>query len=365
MDVIPSQYAGITVATLDLESLTTDVAKVPRQATGLVLYVHEGRTILRLAWFEEAMANEYWIFAGVEGRKVERIKQIRAEVTPIDMSDGEWTGGDAHCEARLGEEVPAERYLFLDRRLGQFFRHGEAELFLALRDGRVVGRISAQVDPNFNAYQENAWGMFGFLEVEEDREALKLDNLKRKYHNAIGRLPYGIPSSELKDMEWIELASALTTGPKKTVGEGREVTEIHGRWYYSDMEDTSSFLKEHGARFGEKESKSSVHTDKETLLATLEERFILGEITEETYDTRTLKLGFRDPVENGGFSFLAGQFGEFSVFGEGECTFCISSPPTRPEARSAALTFQVPLASLRPVRNEYVAEPLWPNRVAP
>ena len=27
--------------------------------------------------------------------------------------------------------------------------------------------------------------------------------------------------------------------------------------------------------------------------------------------------------------FQAGQFGEYSVFGEGECTFCIASPPTR------------------------------------
>ncbi len=59
---------------------------------------------------------------------------------------------------------------------------------------------------------------------------------------------------------------------------------------------------------------------------------VIREITDETYDTRTLKLAFREPVENGGFSFLAGQFGEFSVFGEGECTFCIASPPTRPEA---------------------------------
>jgi len=29
------------------------------------------------------------------------------------------------------------------------------------------------------------------------------------------------------------------------------------------------------------------------------------------------------------FSFRAGQFGLFSVFGEGECPFCIASPPTR------------------------------------
>ena len=31
------------------------------------------------------------------------------------------------------------------------------------------------------------------------------------------------------------------------------------------------------------------------------------------------------------FSFLSGQFAEYSVFGEGEATFCISSSPTRPD----------------------------------
>ena len=66
-----------------------------------------------------------------------------------------------------------ERRAYLNRRLNPWFKHGEAELLLARRDGRVVGRISAQIDHNFNAYQGNDWGMFGFLEVEEDAEALR------------------------------------------------------------------------------------------------------------------------------------------------------------------------------------------------
>jgi GNAT superfamily N-acetyltransferase len=65
-----------------------------------------------------------------------------------------------------------ERYLFLNRRANAFFTHGEAAYFLARRDGRVVGRISAQVDRAFNEFHSNRWGMFGFLEVEEDREVL-------------------------------------------------------------------------------------------------------------------------------------------------------------------------------------------------
>ena len=65
-----------------------------------------------------------------------------------------------------------ERHAFLSRRQNAFFTHGNARLFLARRDGRVVGRISAQVDHAFNAHQGNAWGMFGFLEFEDDPEAL-------------------------------------------------------------------------------------------------------------------------------------------------------------------------------------------------
>lgn len=52
-------------------------------------------------------------------------------------------------------------------------------------------------------------------------------------------------------------------------------------------------------------------------------------VEDETPDTRTLRLAFRDPAIAEQFSFKAGQFGEYSVFGAGECTFCIASPPTR------------------------------------
>jgi GNAT superfamily N-acetyltransferase len=65
-----------------------------------------------------------------------------------------------------------ERRMFLSRRQNAFFRHGDAELFLARRDGRVVGRVSAQIDRAFNEFHSNAWGMFGFLEFEDDPEAL-------------------------------------------------------------------------------------------------------------------------------------------------------------------------------------------------
>ena len=55
------------------------------------------------------------------------------------------------------------------------------------------------------------------------------------------------------------------------------------------------------------------------------------DIIDETVDTRTFRLQFKDKELAKNFSFKAGQFGEYSMFGEGESTFCIASSPTRSE----------------------------------
>jgi GNAT superfamily N-acetyltransferase len=65
-----------------------------------------------------------------------------------------------------------ERYVFLTRRLNAYFTHGEAEYFLAARGGRIVGRVTAQVDHMFNEFHSTRCGMFGFLEFEDDQEVL-------------------------------------------------------------------------------------------------------------------------------------------------------------------------------------------------
>jgi GNAT superfamily N-acetyltransferase len=64
-----------------------------------------------------------------------------------------------------------ERKRFFDRQRNPFFKHAEAEFYLAWRDGRPVGRITAHFDQHFNEFQDNEWGMFGFFECEEDPEA--------------------------------------------------------------------------------------------------------------------------------------------------------------------------------------------------
>jgi GNAT superfamily N-acetyltransferase len=63
-----------------------------------------------------------------------------------------------------------ERRDFLSKTKNPYFEHAEAEYFLAERDGRVVGRITAQVDSRWDEFQGGNDGMFGFLEAEDDPE---------------------------------------------------------------------------------------------------------------------------------------------------------------------------------------------------
>jgi GNAT superfamily N-acetyltransferase len=66
-----------------------------------------------------------------------------------------------------------ERMQFLDRKRNPWFEHGEAEYFLAERDGDPVGRISAQVDSRWDEFQGGKDAMFGFFETAEDPEVVR------------------------------------------------------------------------------------------------------------------------------------------------------------------------------------------------
>jgi len=56
---------------------------------------------------------------------------------------------------------------------------------------------------------------------------------------------------------------------------------------------------------------------------------VIEKIIEETPNIRTFHFNFKDEKLREEFTFESGQFGEFSVLGEGEATFCVSSSPTR------------------------------------
>jgi hypothetical protein len=72
-------------------------------------------------------------------------------------------------------QLKLERRMFLSRRprLGAYARRVDFELFVAEREGRVVGRMSAQVDHAYNRHHDERRGWFGFFDCEDDVEATR------------------------------------------------------------------------------------------------------------------------------------------------------------------------------------------------
>jgi GNAT superfamily N-acetyltransferase len=62
-----------------------------------------------------------------------------------------------------------ERRDFLDPKKNPWFQFGTAELFLARRDGNVVGRIAGVVDPRYNEFHSTNLGFFGMFESIDDQ----------------------------------------------------------------------------------------------------------------------------------------------------------------------------------------------------
>lgn len=61
-----------------------------------------------------------------------------------------------------------ERRDFFSKEKNPFFNHARAQLFLARRDGELVGTIGAVVDDNYNALHNEQMGAWGFFESIDD-----------------------------------------------------------------------------------------------------------------------------------------------------------------------------------------------------
>lgn len=74
--------------------------------------------------------------------------------------------GDPHW----APPVIADRQKLLNREKNPFYRHAEMELFLARREGKIVGRIAAIVNHLHNSTHNDKVGFFGFFETIDDQE---------------------------------------------------------------------------------------------------------------------------------------------------------------------------------------------------
>lgn len=62
----------------------------------------------------------------------------------------------------------------LNPKKNPFFQHSEVQLFLAEKDGELVGRIAAIKNDNHNAFHKDKTGFFGFFETIDDEEVSDL-----------------------------------------------------------------------------------------------------------------------------------------------------------------------------------------------
>ncbi len=62
-----------------------------------------------------------------------------------------------------------DSYLPLNRKKHPFFEHSQADFYLAVRDGEVVGRICAAENRRFNEYHKRKVAQFYFFDCENDQ----------------------------------------------------------------------------------------------------------------------------------------------------------------------------------------------------
>jgi hypothetical protein len=62
----------------------------------------------------------------------------------------------------------------LNRKKHPFYEHSDADFFIAIRDGRDVGRIAALENRRFNDYHGAHQAQFYLFDCEDDEEAARL-----------------------------------------------------------------------------------------------------------------------------------------------------------------------------------------------
>ncbi len=72
------------------------------------------------------------------------------------------------CDPNWVPPLIVDMKKFLDKKKNPFFEHSDAELFLAQRNGKTIGRIAAILNNNHNKFHNEKVGFFGFFESIDD-----------------------------------------------------------------------------------------------------------------------------------------------------------------------------------------------------
>lgn len=132
--------------------------------------------------------------------------------------------------------------LLLERRMhlspkNPFFEHAECCLWLAYRNGKAVGRISAQVDQLHLEQYQDATGFWGMLEAEDNLETFQeLLNTAESWLREQGMKRVKGPFNLSINQECGMLIDGFDTPPSMMMG--------HARPYYGDRIEQCGYCKE-------------------------------------------------------------------------------------------------------------------------
>jgi hypothetical protein len=107
-----------------------------------------------------------------------------------------------------------ERNDFLNPKKNPWFEFGKAELFLARRHGKIVGRISASEDPRYNEFHGVKVGWFGLFECIDDAEVARaLLSTAEKWVKDRGLAEMMGPASFSSNADWSTLIEGFDSAP--------------------------------------------------------------------------------------------------------------------------------------------------------
>ena len=145
-----------------------------------------------------------------------------------------WTvyEGDPHWIPML-RRAQMER---LDPKRTPFLRYGEAQLFIVERDGRDVGRISAQINPLHNDKWNESAGFFGHFDCTDDREAASAlfaaaESWLRERGASFSRGPFSFTINDESGC----LVEGFDTAPM--------IAMPHGRRWFPDLLEANGYTK--------------------------------------------------------------------------------------------------------------------------
>jgi len=121
-----------------------------------------------------------------------------------------------------------ERKKLLNKEKNPFFKHAEAEYFLAEKDGKLVGRIAAIKNDMHLKYHNDDTGFFGFFECINDQEtANALFDAAKNWLNQKGLKKMMGPANPSSNDEWGMLLEGYDDSPR--------ILMTYNPKYYNDL----------------------------------------------------------------------------------------------------------------------------------